>query len=311
MHQKNEIRVFAPATVANVACGFDIFGFAVDNPGDEVVVRRRKEPGIIITNITGDEGKLTFNPEKNTVTVPMLAYLKAINSNEGFEVELHKKMPLGSGLGSSSASAVAGVFALNELYGKRLPVRDLLPFSMEGERVACGSAHADNVAPALLGGFVIVRSYSPLDVFKIATPDDLFCTIVHPDIEVNTKDARHILRAEVTLKNTITQMGNVAGLVAGMLTNDYGLIGRSLQDVIIEPVRAILIPEFDNVKKAALDSGALGCSISGAGPSIFALSRGQATAEKVAFAMKAAFDNVEIDTNVFVSKINQSGPKVL
>jgi homoserine kinase len=203
----DSIKIFAPATVANVACGFDIFGFAVDNPGDEVVVRKRNQKGIIITKITGDNGKLTYIPEKNAVTVPIIKFLEKIESEQGFELELHKKMPLGSGLGSSSASSVAGVYAVNELLGKPLTIKELLPFSMEGERVACGSAHADNVAPALLGGFIVVRSYNPLDTIKIPTPTDLFCTIVHPDIEVNTKDARFILRNEVSMKNTIAQMG--------------------------------------------------------------------------------------------------------
>lgn len=307
----SSIKIFAPATVANVACGFDIFGFAVDNPGDEVIVSKRDDSKIVISSITGDEGKLTYDVNRNTVTVPIIAYLQKIGSQQGFDVELHKKMPLGSGLGSSSASAVAGVFAANELLDKPLSVKELLPFSMEGERVACGSAHADNVAPSLLGGFVVVRSYHPLDVFKINTPSELFVSIVHPDIEVNTKDARHILRAEVSLKNTITQMGNVAGMITGLLTDDYGLIGRSMKDVIIEPVRSILIPEFDNVKQSALENGALGCSISGAGPSIFAFSRGKETADKVGAAMKATFENAGIAANLFVSGINQQGPKVI
>lgn len=307
----SSIKIFAPATVANVACGFDIFGFAVDNPGDEVIVRKRNDSQIVITNITGDEGKLTYDVNRNTVTVPIIAYLEKIGVKQGFDVELHKKMPLGSGLGSSSASAVAGVFAVNELLDKPLTTKELLPFSMEGERVACGSAHADNVAPSLLGGFVVVRSYYPLDVFKINTPSDLYVSIVHPDIEVNTKDARHILRAEVSLKNTITQMGNVAGMITGLLSDDYELIGRSMKDVIIEPVRSILIPEFDNVKQAALNTGALGCSISGAGPSIFAFSKGLETAQKVGAAMKSTFESAGIDTNLFVSGINQQGPKVI
>ncbi|MFN3849767.1 MAG: homoserine kinase [Spirosomataceae bacterium] len=307
----SSIKIFAPATVANVACGFDIFGFAVDNPGDEVIVSKRNDSQIVITNITGDEGKLTYDVNRNTVTVPIIAYLEKIGVKQGFDVELHKKMPLGSGLGSSSASAVAGVFAVNELLDKPLTTKELLPFSMEGERVACGSAHADNVAPSLLGGFVVVRSYYPLDVFKINTPSDLYVSIVHPDIEVNTKDARHILRAEVSLKNTITQMGNVAGMITGLLSDDYELIGRSMKDVIIEPVRSILIPEFDNVKQAALNTGALGCSISGAGPSIFAFSKGLETAQKVGAAMKSTFESAGIDTNLFVSGINQQGPKVI
>lgn len=307
----SSIKVFAPATVANVACGFDIFGLAVDNPGDEVIVKKRADDKVVITKITGDAGKLPYDSEKNTVTVPILNYLRSIESNQGFDVELHKKMPLGSGLGSSSASSVAGVFAVNELLGNPLTTKELLPFSMEGERVACGSAHADNVAPALMGGFVVVRSYSPLDIFKIPTPTNLYVTIVHPDVEVNTKDARFILRNEVQLKKAIAQMGNVAGLVAGLMQSDYELIGRSMVDFIIEPIRSILIPEFFNVKNAALGAGALGCSISGAGPSIFAFSEGKETAEKVRIAMQAAFNKANIKTNAFVSTINQNGPKII
>jgi homoserine kinase len=307
----DSIKIFAPATVANVACGFDIFGLAVDNPGDEVVLRKRQDNKIIITKITGDEGKLPLNPEKNTVTVPIISYLKSIDSQAGFDVELRKKMPLGSGLGSSSASSVAGVFAVNQLLGNPLTSKELLPFSMEGERIACGSAHADNVAPALLGGFAVIRSYSPLDIFKVPTPENLYVTIVHPDIEVNTKDARYILRNEVQLKKVISQMGNVAGLIAGLMQSDYALIGRSMVDFIIEPIRSILIPEYFNVKNAALEAGALGCSISGAGPSIFAFSEGKETAEKVSIAMQKVFNKVEISTNAFVSTINQNGPKII
>lgn len=307
----DSIRVFAPATVANVSCGFDIFGLAVDNPGDEVIVRKRKDDKIVITQITGDEGKLTLDPLRNAVSVPVFKYLSQLNRKHGFDIELHKQMPLGSGLGSSSASSVAGVFAVNELLGNPVPVRDLLPFAMEGERVACGSAHADNVAPALLGGFVVVRSYSPLDVFKIKTPDDLYVTIVHPDIEVNTKDARHILRNEVSMKKTISQMGNVAGMITGLITSDYELISRSMVDYIIEPIRSILIPQFFEVKMAAMDNGALGCSISGAGPSVFAFSKGLETAQKVGAVMKKQFEKEGIVANLFMSGINEGGPKVL
>jgi homoserine kinase len=307
----DSIKIFAPATVANVACGFDIFGFAVDAPGDEVIVRKRTDNQIIITNITGEEGKLTYDVSKNAVSVPIIKYLEQTGSKQGLEIELHKKMPLGSGLGSSSASSVAGVFAVNELLGKRLTTKELLPFSMEGERIACGSAHADNVAPALLGGFVVVRSYEPLDVFKVPTPIELYVTIVHPDIEVNTKDARHILRNEVSMKNTIAQMGNVAGMIAGLMQADYQLIASSMVDFIIEPVRAILIPEFWEVKNAALLAGALGCSISGAGPSIFAFSKGRDTAKKVAIAMKNSFEKVGIHADAYVSGINHDGPKVI
>ena len=307
----NYIKAFAPATVANVACGFDIFGFALDEPGDTVELWKRDEPGIIISDITGDEGRLPREADRNAVTVVMLKFLEHIGSQQGIEVKLHKNMPLGSGMGSSAASSVVGVFAINELLGRPLARKELLPFAMEGERIACGAAHADNVGPSLLGGFVVIRSYKPLDVFKLPVPSELYCTLVHPDVEVNTKDARYILRNEVSLKNTISQMGNVAGLIAGLMQEDYDLISRSMVDVIIEPVRAILIPEFDQVKQAAIDNGALGCSISGAGPSMFALSRGRQTAEKVGEAMRQAFGYVGITTKCYVSQINQEGPKVL
>lgn len=308
----NSVKAFAPATVANVSCGFDIFGFAIQEPGDTVELTKRDEPGIVITEITGDEGRLPRQAEKNSVTVVMLALLKHLGIKDlGCEVVLRKNMPLGSGMGSSAASAVAGVVAMNELLGNPLSRKELLPFAMEGERIASGSAHADNVGPSLLGGFVVIRSYNPLDIFTIPVPDDLYCTLVHPDIEINTKDARFILRNEVSLKNTIAQMGNVAGLVAGLMKADYDLISRSMVDVIIEPVRSILIPEFKDVKQAAISNGALGCSISGAGPSMFALSRGIENAKNAGKAMQERFASAGIESAVHVSGINQGGAVVL
>lgn len=308
----NLVKAFAPATVANVSCGFDIFGFAIQEPGDTVELRRRDEPGIVITDITGDEGRLPRQSEKNSVTVVMLHLLKHLGIKDfGCEVVLHKNMPLGSGMGSSAASAVAGVVAMNELLGNPLNRKDLLPFAMEGERMASGSAHADNVGPSLLGGFVVIRSYNPLDIFTIPVPDDLYCTLVHPDIEINTKDARFILRNEVSLKNTIAQMGNVAGLVAGLMKADYELISRSMVDVIIEPVRSILIPEFMEVKQAAIANGALGCSISGAGPSMFALSRGVENARNAGKAMQERFAAAGIESGLHVSAINQGGAMII
>lgn len=308
----NSVKAFAPATVANVSCGFDIFGFAIQEPGDTVELYKRDEPGIVITDITGDEGRLPRQAEKNSVTVVMLALLKHLGITDlGCEVVLRKNMPLGSGMGSSAASAVAGVVAMNELLGNPLSRKELLPFAMEGERIASGSAHADNVGPSLLGGFVVIRSYNPLDIFTIPVPDDLYCTLVHPDIEINTKDARFILRNEVSLKNTIAQMGNVAGLVAGLMKADYDLVSRSMVDVIIEPVRSILIPEFKEVKQAAISNGALGCSISGAGPSMFALSRGIENAKNAGKAMQERFASAGIESAVHVSGINQGGAVIL
>jgi homoserine kinase len=308
---KDSIRVFASATVANVSCGFDVLGFAVDNPGDEVILKKKTAAGVKISKITGDEGRLSLNAEKNTVGVSVSRFLDHIGSHQGIEISLNKKMPLGSGLGSSAASAVAGVFAINQLLGKPMTQQELLPFAMEGERLACGSAHADNVAPSLLGGFVLIRSYNPLDVIKIKTPPDLFCTIIHPHIEVQTKDARDILRKKILMSDAIIQWGNVAGLITGLMSSDYALIGRSMQDVIVEPIRSILIPGFSDVKAASLDAGALGCGISGSGPSIFALSTKETTAQKVGKAMTKVFDSLKIGSEIYVSKINNAGPQIL
>ncbi|TAH26087.1 MAG: homoserine kinase [Cytophagales bacterium] len=305
------IKVFAPATVANVACGFDVLGFAVDSPGDEVVLKKTNSGKVVIKEITGDEGRLPKNPLSNTVSISIIQFLEKIGIEQGIEITLHKKMPLGSGLGSSAASTVAGVFAINELMGNPLSRSELLPFAMEGERLACGSAHADNVGPALMGGFVLIRSYDPLDVIKIPTPKELYATIIHPQIEVQTKDAREILRKQIPIKSAIIQWGNVGGLVAGLMLNDYGLIGRSLQDVIVEPIRSILIPGFDQVKQAAMQAGALGGSISGSGPSMFTLSKDRETAERVGRAMEVEFKKINIGNEVYVSKINENGPVVM
>lgn len=307
-----EIRVFAPASVTNVSCGFDILGFAINWPGDEIVIRTRKKVGIVISKITGDKGKLPKEIEKNTAGLSVKALADYLNFNKGIEIEIHKKMGLGSGLGSSAASAVAGVFALNELLGKPLKRKELLGFALEGEKLTCGGTpHADNISAALLGGFIIVRSVNPLDVIKIDVPDNLYATLLHPQIEIQTSETRKILRKQILLSDAVKQWGNVAGLIAGLINKDYKLIGHSLQDVIIEPVRSILIPGFDQIKKAALDSGALGCSISGSGPSMFALSSSKKTAVRVAEAMQKSADKVGIEYDIYISKINKKGPKVL
>jgi homoserine kinase len=306
-----QIKVFAPATVANVACGFDVLGFALNEPGDEVILKTNDSEEVSISKILGDGGKLPLNPNKNTASVVIKQFLAHIGSKQGLELQLQKRMPLGSGLGSSAASAVAGLFAANELLGSPLSREELLPFAMEGERIACGAAHADNVAPALLGGFVLVRSYSPLDVVRIPFPKDLVATVIHPQIEIRTEDARSILKKSILLKDAIQQWGNIGGLIAGLLQEDYGLIQRSLQDVIIEPVRSLLIPSFDKVKQAALANGALGCSISGSGPSIFALSNAMLTAGNVASAMRKELKAIGIDCDVYISPINKVGPRVL
>ena len=305
------IKVFAPATVANVTCGFDILGFAVHEPGDEVILKLTDSKKITIKEITGDDGVLPTEVDKNTVSVSIQAYLDYLEEQRGIDIYLNKKMPLGSGLGSSAASAVAGVFALNELLGSPLSGLELLPFAMKGEAMACGEAHADNVAPALLGGFVLIRSYHPLDVVKIDSPKDLYATIIHPQIEIATKDARSILKKSLLLKDAVRQWGNVAGLITGLIKEDYSLIGRSMEDVIVEPVRSMLIPGFDQVKEAAMQAGALGCGISGSGPSIFALSQSLEIANQVGTAMEHSFESLDIRSDQFISQVNQEGPLII
>jgi homoserine kinase len=306
-----QIKIFAPATVANVACGFDVLGFAVDAPGDIVTLALKEKPGIVIKKISGDGGRLPLAAEKNTAGVAVNAFLEHLNIEQGVEISIEKNLPLGSGMGSSAASSAAAVVGINELFNNPLSREQLVPFAMEAERIACGAAHADNVAPAIMGGFVLVRSYAPLDLIRIPAPKNLYCTIITPNIELRTEDARKILKQEITLKDGILQWGNLAGLIAGLMKNDYELIGRSLQDVIIEPMRALLIPGFDEVKNAALESGVLGCSISGSGPSIFALSTTKNIAEKAGDAMKIALADIGLEGIVYVSKINNEGAKVI
>ncbi|MDR3625593.1 MAG: homoserine kinase [Ignavibacteriaceae bacterium] len=309
---KKKIKVFAPASVTNVSCGFDVMGFAIDWPGDEIVLKIKDKPGISISKITGDNGKLPLDPVKNTAGASLIALAKHLGLKNGIEMEIHKKMALGSGLGSSAASAVASVFALNELLGKPLSRKELIPFALEGEKLTCGGTpHADNISACLMGGFVIVRSMNPIDVVNIKTPDKLYCTIVHPKLEINTADTRKILRKQILLADAVKQWGNVAGLIAGLTTGNYGLIGRSLQDVIVEPIRSILIPGFNKIKNTALEAGALGCSISGSGPSIFALSKSETIAKKAGDAMMEALNSIEVDGDLYISKINKQGPKVI
>ncbi len=302
-----KIKIFSPATVANVACGFDVLGFALNNPGDEISIELNSSGQLVLADET--PYGLPLAPEKNVTAVALQSMLDALQSKQGFNITFLSKIMPGSGVGSSAASSAAGVFGANELLGRPFTRKELVQFAMQGEKAASGSAHADNVAPALMGGFTLVRSYTPLDVIPIPSPK-IYATVVHPQIEVRTSDSRKILRQEVAIKKAVEQWGNVAGLVAGLFTNDYDLIGRSLHDVIVEPVRALLIPEFYAIKQAALDAGALGCSISGSGPSIFALSKTEKIAQKVAQAMQDGFNRVGIENHVFVSPINKEGVRI-
>ncbi|KQC01384.1 homoserine kinase [Pedobacter sp. Hv1] len=307
-----EIKVFAPATVANVVCGFDVLGFAVNEPGDEVMMRLVDEPGVRLLKITGDEGRLPLDSAKNTVSASVQHYLKHLNRPDiGVEIELHKKMPIGSGLGSSSASTVAGLYAINQLVGNLLTAKELVPFAMKGEELACGYGHADNVAPALMGGFVLVRSYEPLDLIALPTPSNLFAAIVYPEVDVPTKDARQMIKAKVLLKDAVTQWGNVAGLVSGLFLNDMDLVGRSMKDVLIEPTRSILIPGFDTLRTLAMENGAVGFGISGSGPSVFALVKDEETAKKITKLQQKHLAQLNIRSNAYVSSVNAEGPKII
>lgn len=307
----NSVRVFSPASVANVSCGFDVMGFALSRPGDEIVARRSKNRELRIARITGDGGKLPASVEKNTAGVAVRAMLDYLEEEIGIELEVHKQMPLGSGLGSSAASSVGAVFAVNRLLGSPLQKKNLLRFAAEGERVACGSAHLDNVAPSLYGGFVLIRSHQPADIVSLECPKPLFAAVVHPHIEIRTEDTRKILRKEVALAKAVTQWGNVGALVAGILKGDYGLISRALHDEIIEPVRSVLIPGFDKVKEAAVEAGALGSGISGSGPSVFALAKSEETARESGNNMQAAFDSVGLESDLFISEVASGGPIIL
>lgn len=304
-----KVRVFAPATVANVACGFDILGFALEYPGDELCAALTTTPGVTISKIEG--AKLPFDPVRNSAGAAAIALLKHLNAKEGVNIELYKKMPLGSGLGSSAASAVAAVFAINKLFGYPLSEEELIPFAMEGERAACGAAHADNVAPALIGGFVLVRSYSPLDVQRIPTSLPLFCAVLHPKIEISTAEARLMLPPRITLQEHVRQSGNVAGLVLGLTQSDVELISRSLEDIIAEPIRSKLIPGFDKIKEAALEAGALGCSISGSGPSLFALATTSSQAKEIGKEMQRACRETGVESDLYLSGINPKGVTLL
>ncbi len=305
------IKAYAPASIGNVSCGFDILGIAVDAPGDEVELTLTSNDCVSIKKIVGDDGRLPLEADQNTASVAVQSFLKSINSKQGVDIVLYKNLPLGSGMGSSAASAVAALVAINHLMDHPYSKKELLQFSLDAELVACGAAHADNAAPCLLGGCVLVRDYHPLDIIEIPTPDSLYCTLVHPHFEVKTADSRRILRDMIPISEAVTQWGNVAGLVAGLMMSDYSLIGRSLKDVVAEPFRSGLIPGFDEVKKSAIEAGALGCGISGSGPTLFALSTSSTIANSVGAEMKNTFLTHGLESDVFVSNVNKEGARII
>lgn len=302
------IKVFAPATVGNIGIGFDILGVALERPGDEVIASKSSTSGVRITKITGAGSKLPFDPEQNTAGVAALRFLEHIGATaQGIDLEIHKKMPIGSGLGSSAASAAAAVYAVSEVLRTGMSKRELLPFACMGERVVSGGIQVDNVAPSLLGGIVLARDNATYDVHRLHAPRGLYMAVVHPHMQVLTKTARTMLRPEIALQQHVRQSANLGGFIIGLFNADIPLIGRSLGDEIIEPQRAGLIPGFYDVKAAAMDAGALGSSISGAGPSVFALCANSLIAENAGAAMKKAFASHGLEADVYLSAINQEG----
>ncbi|HEY4207843.1 MAG TPA: homoserine kinase [Puia sp.] len=302
----SKITVQCPATVANLVCGFDVLGMALEEPYDIMEVSLLEEPIVRITS--GDGFPLPSDPAQNTAGAPLLAMQEELERPVGFDVVIHKKIKPGSGVGSSAASAAGAVVAANHLLGDIFSKEDLVRFGMFGEKVASGVKHADNIAPCIYGGITLIRSIFPLDIVSIPAPM-LHVTVVHPQIEVRTSDARQILRKEVLLKDAIRQWGNIAGLVAGFMKNDHDLIGRSLEDVIIEPVRSMLIPGFDQVKTQCKAAGALGGGISGSGPSIFMLSRDIQTAQRIGQVMERIYNDIGLDYHTYVTTINHTGVK--
>jgi homoserine kinase len=306
---KSEIKLFSPATVANVACGFDVLGLCLDTIGDEMVVRKVDEKGVRITKIEGF--KLPFETELNVAGVSALAMYQELQPDCGFEIEIKKNIKPGSGIGSSAASAVGSVYGINALLGSPLNKTRLTQFAIKGEALASGSEHADNIAPALFGGFTLVKSISPLEILQIPSPDNLYVTIIHPQIEIKTAISRAILPKKVPLEDAINQWANVGSFIHSLHTSNYPLMQRSLHDVIIEPHRSKLIPHYNEVKQQTLNAGALGTNISGSGPSIFSLCEGIENANKVRDVMRNIYSNTGIEFDVHVSKINTQGVKIL
>ena len=304
-----EIKIFSPASIANLSCGFDILGVCLNDIGDEIVVRKTKEKGIKILKVTGQ--KLTLDVNKNVAGVSALALLKKTNVDCGFEIEIHKGIKPGSGIGSSAASSAGSVFAINQLIGKPYSSKELIKFALEGEKIASGAAHADNVSAVLLGGFVFVRDSLNFDIFKLNTPIDLAFTILHPQIEVKTSESRALVQRPVTLDKLITQSANLGAFISGLYKEDYNLISRSIKDVVIEPIRSILIPEFEKLKEISLSNNALGFGISGSGPSVFAMSKGLVNAKKIGDLLKEKYRELGFLFDIHTSTVNEKGIQII
>ena len=306
------VRVFAPASVSNLGCGFDIFGLALEHPGDEVVVRATEGSGIVSVSVSGDGGRVPTDPERNAAALAVQGVLDRTGSEAGVAIEVRKGIPLASGLGGSAASAVAGAVAADALLGGGLDQTALLECAMIGERKGSGADHADNAAPSLAGGFVLVLPGRPPEMVALPTPGDLVLAIVHPALEVETRRARTILGDTIPLEAGVEQWGNAAGLVAGLMRDDWDLIARCMRDAVAEPVRAKLVPGFETVRDCALAAGAAAAGLSGSGPTLFAICRGRETAEAVALDMAGAFrDEVGVESDIVISSVNREGARIL
>ena len=307
----HEIKVFAPATIANISCGFDVMGCCLDSIGDIMIIKKTVDKGIVISKIHGEE--LPMEPEKNVAGVAIMALLAALDDEPdfGFDIEIDKRIKPGSGIGSSAASAAGAVYAANELLGRPFSNHDLVPFAAEGERVACGAPIADNVAPALLGGFTMVKSTDPIKIVELPSIEGLYATIIHPQIEIKTSLSRDILPEHVSLKDAVKQWANVGALVHALHKNDHELFADSLKDYIVEPHRSKLIPKFDKVIHESIKAGALGGGISGSGPSIFTFSKDSQTADNVKLAIDIIYKKTTIPYHLYTTKINETGVKIL
>ena len=306
--ENKTIRVFAPASTANLGCGFDVMGMALDGVGDVLRMSVGDGDSLVINNESGMN--LPSDIEKNVITPAVRAFMAAAGKKAAVEITVEKKILPGSGIGSSAASSAAAVFGLNELFDRPFTVKELVDFAMQGEKLISGTAHADNSAPAVMGGIVFIRGYEPLDIVSLPVPDSFCFSVVHPHIMVSTKEARDVLRKEIPMREAVTQWGNVGGLVAGIMTGDMPLIGRSMRDVVVEPYRKGFIPGYDDLKAACMATGALAVNISGSGPSVFALSDSLETAERVGKAMKAHFDALSIENDLYVSHVPTVGARV-
>lgn len=304
------VKVFAPASISNMGSGFDIIGFPLERVGDTLTLTPDDSGRITIGKMTG-YADIPGDPEKNIASYTAGKMLKKLGKTLGLTIDIHKAVKAGSGIGSSASSAAAAVVGVNRLLNAGLSDAMLIEHAMEGEAMVSGGKHADNVAPAILGEIVLIRSYNPLDLVTIPSPEQLWAVLLHPHIEIKTEMSRSLLSERIKLKEAVSQMGNVGGLVAGLYTADYDLIGRSMDDVIAEPMRGDLIPGYREVKKTALKNGARGVSISGSGPSVFAVCKGEADAQRTGSAIKAMYPKYQIPFDIYISKVNKEGTQVI